>query len=597
MNEVDSGPVIAYFTMEVGLDPSMPTYSGGLGMLAGDTLRSAADLGIPLAGMTLLHRRGYFRQSLDPDGWQREEPEPWPVEAFLTELPERVTVRLEDRSVSLRCWRYELRGSTGFTVPVHFLDSDLPENTEWDRTLTDHLYGGDSYYRLCQEVVLGIGGVRMLRALDHHDVIRFHMNEGHSSLLVLELLEEEASRAGRRSINHDDVEAVRRRCVFTTHTPVPAGHDQFPLELVQRVLRPREDFVEMQDVLTVDLVGRIFREEERISHLRELVRPERTLNLTFLALNLSGYVNGVAKKHGETSRLMFAGYRIEAITNGVHLATWVSGPFRALFDRYVPDWRQDNFGLRAALNIPAEEVWQAHRRAKEELMERVRANTGTRLDMELLTIGFARRMTPYKRADLLFADLERLRAIARATRGLQIVLAGKAHPRDHGGKELIRRVLRAGRELAGDVDVVFLENYGMETARLLTSGVDVWLNTPQPPLEASGTSGMKAALNGVPSLSVPDGWWLEGHIEGLTGWSIGRAGDGASGDAARDADKLYSELERAVVPTFYDAPDRFREMMLHCIALNGSFFNTQRMLQQYVVNAYFGSAPTGGVGR
>jgi glycogen phosphorylase len=582
MTRTDNTSRIAYFTMELALDPEMRTYSGGLGVLAGDTLRSAADLEVPLIGVTLLHRHGYFHQTLDASGWQRDEPAPWRVEDFLTEMPQRAEVEIEDRRVTLRCWKYELRGQGGYVLPIYFLDTDLPENLERDRSLTHTLYGGDDLYRLSQEVVLGIGGVRMLRALGHRDPVRFHMNEGHSSLLVLELLQEAAQRRGSRSINHDDVEAVRRQCVFTTHTPVPAGHDQFPIELVRRVLRPREDFFELQDVLTVDVVRRILGEPDAHSRFEDLARPGRVLNLTFLALNLSGYVNGVAKKHGEVSRLMFGGYRIEAVTNGVHAGTWVSEPFRELYDQYMPDWRRDSFSLRGALSIPRDEVWAAHLRTKRTLLEYVNGHTGARLNEDVLTIGFARRMTAYKRADVLLQQPERLRRVARASGGLQVVYAGKAHPRDDEGKEMIRRILRARDELAGDVEIAFLEDYDMSHARRLTAGVDLWLNTPEPPLEASGTSGMKAALNGIPSLSVLDGWWLEGHIEGVTGWAIG---DASAADGA--AESLYEKLEAAVLPTFYTDPERFRSMMLHCIALNGSFFNTHRMLQQYVLDAYF----------
>lgn len=310
---------VAYFSMEIGLETGIRTYSGGLGVLAGDTIRSAADLKVPMVAVTILYRRGSFRQRLDPDGWQREEPADWTVEEFMEEMPQRASVAIEGRTVRLRAWRYEVRGVRGFTVPVYFLDADLPENPGRDRTLTHFLYGGDDHYRLCQEVILGVGGVRMLRALGHDSIRRFHLNEGHAALLTLELLDEEARTAGRSTVAPEDMEAVTEKCVFTTHTPVPAGHDQFPAELARRIICQREDFFALEGVL----------------------HEGNILNMTYLALNLSRYVNGVAKKHGEVSRLMFAGYAIEAITNGVHAATWVSGPFRELFDRYIPGWQQD----------------------------------------------------------------------------------------------------------------------------------------------------------------------------------------------------------------------------------------------------------------
>ena len=558
---------IAYFSMEIALEAAMPTYSGGLGVLAGDTIRSAADLKVPMAAVTLIYRKGYFRQRLDPSGWQREEPVPWAVENFLSEMPQRSVVTIEGRTVRLRAWRYEVIGIGGFKVPVYFLDADLPENSEWDRTITHFLYGGDQHYRLCQEAILGIGGVKMLRTLGYKDIERFHMNEGHSSLLTLELLDEAAREAGRQLINHEDVEAVRRKCVFTTHTPVPAGHDQFPLDLVTRVLGRREIY-DMKDVFCCE--GR--------------------LNMTYLALNLSHYVNGVAKKHGEVSRLMFAGYKIDAITNGVHAFTWTSPSFQQLYDKYIPGWKQDNFIFRAALAIPKQEVWQAHLKAKERLVQHVNRATGVEMDRDILTIGFARRAATYKRADLLFQDIERLKSIASKSVPLQIIYSGKAHPQDQGGKDLIKKIFQGKELLKNDIKIEYVENYDLELGKMITSGVDVWLNTPQPPQEASGTSGMKAALNGVPSFSILDGWWIEGCVEGITGWSIGKNTKRTqeSHDRSEDAASLYEKLENTILPLFYRDRDRFIEIMLHCIALNGSFFNTQRMLQQYVLNAYFG---------
>jgi starch phosphorylase len=557
---------IAYFSMEIGLETGVPTYSGGLGVLAGDTIRAAADLKIPIVAITLLHRRGYFYQRLDASGWQSEEPVDWVVGDFLTEMPQRVSVTIEGRAVQLRAWKYEVSDSGDFTVPVYFLDADLEENSEWDRTLTHYLYGGDQHYRLCQEIVLGIGGVRMLRALGYHDIERFHLNEGHSSLLAMELLDEEALRSGRQSITHDDVEAVRKKCVFTTHTPVPAGQDQFPIELVNRVLGRRE-----------------------VDEMRDVFCCGDVLNMTYLALNLSHYINGVAKKHGEISRLMFAGYNIDAITNGIHAATWATESFFQLYDGYIPGWRQDNFSLRYALSIPKEEVWQAHAQAKKSLIQFVNSETNAGMDVDFLTLGFARRSAAYKRADLLFTDVDRLKAIAAKAGGLQIIYGGKAHPQDAAGKELIKKIFSVKETLRRAVKIAYLQNYSMEIAKRMVAGVDIWLNTPQPPFEASGTSGMKAAVNGVPSLSVLDGWWIEGCIEGLTGWSIGPMPkvNGTSENHGADAASLYDKLERVVVPLFYHDRSGFLDVMRHAIALNGSFFNTHRMLQQYVLKAYF----------
>jgi len=557
--------VIAYFSMEIALEAGIPTYSGGLGVLAGDTLRSSADLEIPMVGVTLLYRRGHFHQKIDANGWQGESPEEWTVEEHLKEVPPRVSVMIEGRDVHLRAWQYEIQNAKGYIVPVYFLDADLPENAPQDRSLTHTLYGGDDRYRLCQEVILGVGGVRMLRALGYTDIKRFHMNEGHSSLLTLELADEEARKAGRTHFTSEDIEAIRKLCVFTTHTPIPAGHDQFPLDLANQIIG-RPELAEMKNVFCCD----------------------QMLNMTYLALNLSHYVNGVARKHGEITRLMFAEYTIDAITNGVHVPTWTSKPFQELFDQYLFNWREDNFNLRYALNIPLDAIWDAHTKAKRHLMDTVNETTQIGLDPEVFTIGFARRATAYKRADLLFRDLDRLRQIASETGPFQILYAGKAHPNDQGGKEIIRNILLAKEALKDKIKVAYLENYNLEIAKRLTSGVDLWLNTPQPPLEASGTSGMKAALNGIPSLSVLDGWWIEGYLESATGWTIGelKAEDGKD-RSAEDAASLYEKLEKVILPMYYRKRNRFISMMCRAIALNGSFFHTHRMLRQYVLNAYF----------
>jgi starch phosphorylase len=563
----DERRMVAYFSMEIGIDERMHTYSGGLGVLAGDTIRSAADLKVPMVAVTLLYRQGYFRQHLEADGWQREEPVPWAVEELLQEESPRVSVPLEGRTVHLRAWRYDVTGIAGFASPVYFLDADLPENAAWDRTLTDSLYGGDEHYRLCQELILGAGGVRMLRALGYESIGSFHLNEGHAALLTLELLDEEAKRSGRAAVTEDDCEAVRGKCVFTTHTPVPAGHDKFPAELARRVIGPRDDFFALKGVL----------------------HEGGILNMTHLALSLSRYVNGVAQRHGEVSRSMFNGYSIEAITNGVHAATWVAPPFQRLFDRYIPAWKKDNFSLRYALSIPRPEVWEAHMEAKKRLLGFVNQETGAGMDENVLTIGFARRAAAYKRGDLLFRDSERLRRISLDTGKIQVIYAGKAHPRDPKGKELIKRIFQARQALGNDVRIAYLENYDMTLGAMITAGVDIWLNTPEPPLEASGTSGMKASLNGVPNLSVLDGWWVEGHIEGLTGWSIGDAvrGNGDGRDHSLDGPALYEKLEKVIVPLYYGDRERFIAMMNYCIAINGSFFNTHRMMQEYVLNAYY----------
>jgi starch phosphorylase len=573
---MDGKDYIAYFTMEIGLAEAMPTYAGGLGILAGDTVRSAADLGIRMVAVSLLHRKGYFRQRLDASGWQTEEDAEWPVAELLQEMQPTCTIEIEGRTVYLRAWKHEVKGVTGAIVPVLFLDTDLEQNAEWDRAITDHLYGGDEHYRLCQEAVLGIGGVRMLRALGYGEIRRYHMNEGHAALLIMELAHELSRQAWdmayeqtRHTVTQELMQLVKPNCIFTTHTPVPAGHDKYPLELLHRVVTGYQD---------------AFYERER-----EFC-PDGMLDMTYLALDASHYVNGVAKRHGKVTQQLFSKYDIHSITNGVHAATWAAPSIARMFDDSIPGWREDNNSLRYALNIPKRDVWSAHREAKQSLIAKVHELTGVGLGLDVFTIGFARRAAEYKRADLLFWDIGRLAEIASKVGPLQLVYAGKAHPQDTPGKEVIRRIHQMREVLKGRIKLVYLENYDFELAKLITSGVDLWLNTPQPPLEASGTSGMKAAVNGVPSFSIMDGWWVEGCIEGITGWAIGGdkdAGLGSHETRAEDALALYNKLEMIILPMFCNEQDRYAEVMRHSIALNASFFNTERMLSQYITKAYF----------
>lgn len=555
--------VVAYFSMEIALEPSIPTYSGGLGVLAGDTLRSAADVGLPMLAVTLAHREGYFEQRLDEHGRQHERPATWSPEARLARVPARVTVEVEGRPVHVGAWRYDVVGVRGHVVPVYLLDTDLPENSEADRRLTDALYGGDSHYRLSQEVVLGMGGAALVRALGHDHGVQHHVNEGHAALAALALLERHLGGRSAWELEDADVDAVRARCIFTTHTPVPAGHDRFDRGLAERVLGAER-------VTLLDRAGAMSGD---------------SLNMTVLALRFSHYVNAVARRHQEVSQGMFPGHRVHGVTNGVHARTWTSEPFRALFDRHVPGWREDSFLLRHVVDVPLDEIRDAHGLARHALFTEVERRTGVRLDPAVMTIGSARRATAYKRADLVLTDPARLRQIVRNVGPIQIVFAGKAHPRDEVGKGLIRSITQAGAQLRDDVRVVYLENYDMTLGGLLTSGTDLWLNTPLRPLEASGTSGMKAALNGVPSLSVLDGWWVEGCLEGTTGWSVG---DDARlpQDPARDIPELYLKLERVILPLYYAMPYSYAAVMRNAIAINGSHFNTQRMVLQYAMNAY-----------
>jgi glycogen phosphorylase len=552
---------IAYFSMEIGLRSEIHTYSGGLGVLAGDTLRSAADLEIPLVGVTLISHQGYFQQQIEADGNQLESTDPWEPEQWCTALRAKICVPLESRDVWVQAWIYTIEGGGGYEVPVLLLDTNLEENTPEDRAITDSLYGGDDAYRFKQEIVLGIGGVRILRALGF-EIHIYHMNEGHSALLAMELLLQTV----RGEDGHPqeqmsyDVADIRDRCLFTTHTPVEAGQDKFDYGLV------------------TDMLG----EYIDLALLRELAGQDR-LNMTRLALNLSGYVNGVAKSHAETSRNLFPGYRVHAITNGIHPATWAAPAFCQLYDRYVPSWRHEPELLVRADQIPDDALWQAHQQAKQALIERVRMHSGIELDPALPILGFARRITAYKRPYLLFSSPERLQSIV-AKQPLQLVMAGKAHPRDEPAKALMQEIHSLCEAVGENFHWVYLPNYDMDLALALVSGSDIWLNTPKRPMEASGTSGMKAALNAVPNLSILDGWWSEGCIEQVTGWAIGTP-EMPDLDQ-QDADSLYDKLENLVLPLYRDDREGWIRIMKGAVSKNAYYFNSLRMMRRYAAEAY-----------
>lgn len=557
---------IAYFSMEIGLKDEIPTYSGGLGILAGDTVKSAADLCLPFVAVTLLTRKGYFRQELDGEGNQKELPAIWDPSTLMANAKETISLTIENREVLVQAWIYFVKSPRGTSsIPVIYLDTDLPENSADDRTLTHHLYGGDDLYRIKQEVVLGIGGVRILRKLGFI-IKKYHMNEGHAAFLTLELLHEYKKdiEAVWDESHIWDTEVVKDLCVFTTHTPVEAGHDKFSYELYEKVF------------------GNYFPQ-----NILKTLAGEKNVNMTLLGFNLSKYVNGVAKKHGQVSQSMFPGYQINAITNGVHSYTWTCESFKRIFDKYLPGWANEpEIFVRIGV-IPDEEIWAAHTEAKKKLIDYVNSVSDAGMDYETLTIGFARRATAYKRADLLFSDVDRLEKIG--TGKIQIIYAGKAHPKDTPGKELIKKIFSYKKQLKDKIRISFLQNYNMEIALNLVSGVDIWLNTPLRPLEASGTSGMKASHNGVMNFSVLDGWWIEGHIEGFTGWAIGPAPKEIEPDNnmnSVDANDLYEKLENVIIPLYYNERKTWIRMMQNAIGKNAYYFNSHRMMRRYVTEAY-----------
>jgi starch phosphorylase len=547
-------PRVAYFSMEIAVKSDIPTYSGGLGVLAGDTVRSCADLKIPLIAITLVSHEGYFKQELTEEGEQLESPDEWNPSQSMNLLPNEINVEIAGKKVKVKTWIHDCESVTGGVVPVFFLDTNVDGNSSEDKEITSFLYGGADEYRLKQEMILGIGGFRMLEALEVNTK-KYHMNEGHSSLLTLELLKQ-------RKL---DADKVKDLCVFTTHTPVKAAFDQFDYDIVQKFL---------DDYLPLEILKQHGGQDQ--------------LNMTLLALNLSKFTNGVTEAHKEFSQKLFPGYHIYDVTNGVHSHTWTCNHFRRLFDKYIRGWVNEPELLVRAEEIPSGEIWEAHRKAKNDLIEFVKNKSKIDLDPQIMTLGFARRAATYKRANLFFSDIERLRRINKKDK-LQFIFAGKAHPKDEEGKELIQQIYRHIQNLKDELKIVYLENYDMDMAANLTSGVDVWLNTPLPPMEASGTSGMKAAHNGVLNFSVLDGWWIEGYIEGVTGWSIGPTHEQEVNDEERkrmELEDLYGKLQYLILPTFYRDEDLWIDMMKKSISKIAYYFNSHRMMRRYVTEAY-----------
>ena len=546
---------IAYFSMEIGIRQEFSTYSGGLGILAGDTVYSAADLKVPLIAFTLASRKGHFHQEISPLGRQIEHPDEWHPERYCTPLPEVVEVNIQKRPVKVQGWLYVVESTTGGLVPIIFLDTNHNDNAPEDRSITDSLYGDGDNYRIRQEIILGVGAYKFIKVLGL-DIMKYHLNEGHASFLLLELLKEHKM----------DIDKVRKKCVFTTHTPVEAAFDKYTYDVVADLLG---------DLVPIESIKKY--------------AGENRMNMTLLALNLSGFVNGVAKKHQETTQQLFPSYAIRAITNGVHSYRWTHPAFRKLYDRYIPGWAKQPQLLVRVKIIPDDEIWDARHEAKHDLLRYVNTKTGKDFTCDKFTIGFARRATTYKRHTLLFSDIERLKKINRKY-PFQLIFAGKAHPADGYGKHMIEEIFSYIEYLRNEIKIVYLPNYDIEMASRLISGVDLWLNTPQRPMEASGTSGMKAAHNGVINFSVPDGWWAEGCIEGVSGWRIGptEVGNTSPEDLKeQEISDLYNKLEYVILPMYYDQRDRWLEMMDDSIATIAYYFNSHRMMQSYIIDAYF----------
>ena len=541
-------PTIAYLTAEIGLWSELHTYSGGLGVLAGDHVKSAADANLPLVAISLLYREGYGRQHLDAKGDQSETYAPIDPAEHLTNTGKTIQLPLDGSTLYASIWRTDVVGVSGHVVPVYFLDTFHPNNSADFVGLGARLYGGDDGTRVRQEYLLGVGGVQALQTLGH-DFAGMHLNEGHCTFAMLEMLRQGWTR-----------EELAQRTLFTTHTPVPAGHDRFEWSLVRKVIG------ELLPDDAQDLVRNAGDSEEA-----------RRCSMSHLAVALSTSVNAVSNLNAQVASTMFGSTHIAPITNGVHHITWTSPQMTGLFDVHLPGWREDPSQLGYAGSLPDDALLEARQANRRMLRELVRVSTGVELEEHRLTIGFARRFATYKRANLVFSDLERLRAIG-ADR-IQFVFSGKAHPKDEGGKQLIRDIFASAGEVANDIPVAFIENYDMDTGLAMTSGVDIWLNNPIRPLEASGTSGMKAAMNGVPNCSILDGWWPEGCEHGVNGWAIGEAEDDR--DDARDAENIYNVLEHEVLPLWDEGPQRWAKLMRASIATSARFTGA-RMIADYL---------------
>ncbi|HLN89841.1 MAG TPA: alpha-glucan family phosphorylase [Candidatus Binatia bacterium] len=546
---------IAYFSMEIGVDAQLPTCCGGLGVLAGDMIKSSAEMNIPLVGVSLRHHKGYFKQEIE-NCQQKEVLKRSNPFGVLRKRDERVKVRIEGRDVVIGAEEYIIKNGHSNKVPIYFLETRLNENEVEDREISETCYwmGKSTTYeehqrhRLKQEVVLGIGGVRFLEKLGY-DIKKYHMNEGHTALATLEIANK----------NNWDEKKTKKRFSFTTHTLVPAGHEVFPMAMVESIL---------DNSYPLDKV-------------KEYGEQAGCLNMTKLAMSLSDYQNGVSKKNAYAAREMFPSKNIDYITNAVHLGTWTSGSFKGLFDRHFPGWEENPEKLKDAMRLPDEEVWKAHLENKNILLDFIEDEYGTDLDRNRLTLGWFRRIAEYKRPTLIFTDEKRLKLIA--SEKMQIIMAGKAHPRDGFGKEAIKKIYEESKIMGDDIPTVFVENYRMEISPTLIAGVDVLLNTPRPPNEASGTSGIKALSNGVINVSSWDGWIDEEFKtkEGAIGWAFGCQYE----TDVQDAHGLYNVLEQKAIPTFYGNQKRWIEMQKHSISL-ASYYNANRMLREYVERAW-----------
>lgn len=540
---------IAYFSLEYGINDDVKLYAGGLGILAGDTLKTAADKKLDYTGVGILYKKGYFKQIINAEGHQETLEDLWDYEKLLKLVLKPQEYQIGGYKVWLQVWELPVKSING-SIPLYLIDTDLEQNDEYFRSISYHLYPNDYLLKHKQELVLGIGGVQILEKILGIIPDIIHINESHAGFCTIPLLKRFSK------------EEVKQKLVFTTHTPISAGHEVFTNEQIREYLG--DDF---------EVLDSQFKDSEHIK-------------LTEICLFYSKFANGVSEKHSKVASKMFPEYTFDFITNGVEVNSWVNPVMAELFDKHIDNWRLKPQNLRLAQNINNVDFAQAKKSIKVALFDRLNEQNGTNLDPEIFTIGFARRAANYKRMNLLFKDFERLEKIASKFTKLQVIFSGKAHPNDELGQKYIREIIEVTKKKSQHIEVCFLTDYNMEISGHLVAGVDIWLNNPVVPLEASGTSGMKASLNGVPSFSTIDGWWPEGLVEGVTGWSIGTGKEGED-FLEEESNDLYSKLEHVILPIFFNDSKDWINIQKSSISINGSYFNTSRMLDEYLLKAYY----------
>lgn len=555
--------MIAYFVMECAVDSKIPTYSGGLGILAGDTLQSFADLEVPAVCITLLWKNGFTNQSLSGNGTQFDSIQEWDIEKYMQPTNIKITIPLGGKDITITAYKYTIESTKGDNeIDAYFLTPDVPENDAETRKICDRLYIGEGLIRLKQEIILGIGGYEMLKKIKYKPFL-YHINESHSAFLIAGLMKD-----------IKDLNKVKSRVVFTTHTPIPAAFDKFKMKNI------------------ADMLNRYCDKQVFYDIYREKLNDNDEINLSWLAIRNAKNVVAVSRKHKFVSESIFQGYKLKYVTNGIHHVKWTSSNHKMLYSKYINGWEDDPNLLRGAACIPDSEFARAHMLSKETLIETINSETDASFTTENFTIAMAKRVTRYKRNNLILLEPDKLIEIAEKKGGIQIVFAGKAHPADIDGKSMIKSIHDSAKYISSKtkkVKIAFLENYNIHMANIILAGVDLWLNNPTRPLEASGTSGIKASLNGVPNFSVLDGWWLEACMEGINGWGIGPKSawtDLSHSSDMQDLNDIYGKLEFNILDLYYKNFSFYLKIMKMAVATIAPHFNTNRMVSEYVTDLY-----------